>query len=107
MNTKKIEELLKLIAQLPEGLRADWKGTNHYELQDTSIEGDFWWLCLGEFFSWDRVLKAYPEERDFSKTEYGQRIGLLMDIAVKAKEAEEELLLMCRMPRKAANHTKS
>lgn len=87
----KIQGLLKLVAKLPAGLRADWDGTNHYELtQGEDKEADYWWLDLSDFFDWEAIKVAYPC-LTFCKTELGQRIGLLLDIAEKAKEAEEEL----------------
>ena len=76
---QELNELLELIEQLPEGLRADWNYTNHYEMT-SSEEGKFWWLCLGGYIA------------DINcQTEDGKKIGLLMDIAEKAKAAERVL----------------
>jgi len=76
--SKKLEKLLALadavktvmdmIACVPDGIRADWRDTNHYELQ--SHDGDeYWWLTLEGFDC---------------KTEDGKRAGLLLDLAVAA-----------------------
>ncbi len=79
--SEKIDRLLRLIALLPAGLRADWDGTNHYEL---TADGDekFWWLELSEITNLH------------SESETGRRVGLLLDIAEAAKAAEVDLLLM-------------
>lgn len=75
-----IARLLALIAQLPVGLRADWDGTNHYEL--TSEDPDeYWFVDLNDFMY-----------QDFDSASIaGRRVGLLLDLAVAAKAAELEL----------------
>lgn len=88
----KEEQLQRIIAvlrplaeQLPKGLRADWRGTNHYELQAPNDEaGGYWWLdwfdCLDP--------KIINEE-----TEEGQRAGLLLDLAEAVSKLKDEGLL--------------
>jgi hypothetical protein len=79
----KLEQLLELVRQLPEGLRSDWRGTNHFELtQPNPDEGPYWWLDFREI--------EVDELRDRGDT-LGERVGLVMDIAEAAKAAEEEL----------------
>lgn len=76
--SEKIDRLLELIALLPAGLRADWDGSNHYEL--TAIEAEnFWWLELGEIADLH------------SESETGRRVGLLLDLAEAAKAAENDI----------------
>lgn len=78
--SEKIAELLKLVEQLPKGLRSDWDCTNHYELTTSAEDGEeYFWLMCREF------------DGDCN-TEEGKRLGLLLDIAVTLKEAEKELL---------------
>lgn len=77
-----INQLLKLSEQLPRGLKSDWIGSDHFEL--TCASDDHFWLDLADLF--DR-----PEVGGWCRTEFGQRVGLLMDIAAKLKEAEPAL----------------
>lgn len=85
-----LTELLALVAQLPKGLRSDWDGTNHYEMtQSGNKEESYWWLDLSDYLNWDSITKVLGQ--DFSDTEDGKKIGLLMDIAVKVKAVEEIL----------------
>lgn len=77
----KIRELLELIQKLPEGLRSDWDGTNHYELT-SGVKDDYWWLDVPDVFVF---------RDNWSANEDGQRLGLIMDIAAKAKAAEKEI----------------
>lgn len=81
MDKLPIERLLDLIAQLPAGLRADWNGTNHYELTTSDQSLPWWWLSLNE----------YTLEDFDSDSEVGQRVGLLLDLAEAAKAAEQYL----------------
>lgn len=80
--TDPITRLLNLIAQLPPDLRADWQGTNHYELTTSDPAESWWWLTLNDYM---------VEDFD-SSTESGQRIGLLLDLAEAAKAAETHLI---------------
>ena len=74
--------LLDLASDLPKGLRADWDGTNHYEMTAPTDDGGYMWLKL-EDLMW--------ENGDISDTQIGYRTGLLMDIAEALKAAEPEL----------------
>ncbi len=73
-----VAELAALAAQLPPGLRSDWKYTNHYELQAPDHEDGYWWWMLSEV--------REDEETYRPDTVAGQRLGLLMDIAAKLRE---------------------
>lgn len=76
-----LQKLLELIAHLPPGLRADWDGTNHYEMTTSFSDIDYWWLDLSDYLV-----------QDFdSATEIGKRVGLLLDLAESAKAAEQHL----------------
>ena len=77
--------LLDLASDLPEGLRADWDGTNHYEMTAPTDDGEYWWLTL------DNMTYLTSYDGDASGTDDGQRLGLLMDIAEALKAAEPEL----------------
>lgn len=75
-----IKRLLELSKELPEGLRADWEGTNHYEL--TAPErNDYFWLEVG----------TYWQKEAWSDKVFLERVGLLMDIAEALKKAEPML----------------
>lgn len=76
-----LQKLLELIAHLPPGLRADWDGTNHYELVTSFSDTDYWWLTLSDYLVKDLN----------SATADGKRIGLLLDLAETAKAAEQHL----------------
>jgi len=74
-NNEAINHLMALAAQLPADLRSDWKGTNHFEL--TSSEKDnYWWLDFPDI-----------NEELQDNNIIGQRVGLLMDLAVAAQQA--------------------
>lgn len=78
MTPSPIHRLLELIAQLPPDLRADWDGTNHYELTTPDERFSWWWLSLNDYMV-----------ADFdSQDEIGRRVGLLLDLAEAAKTAE-------------------
>ena len=77
--------LRPLAEQLPQGLRADWRGTNHYEL-NSSEPDQFFWLDLCECLS---------HGRHNSDTEAGQRAGLLLDLAEAVSKLKDEGLLEC------------
>ena len=70
--------LLDLASDLPDGLRADWKGTNHYELTAPADDGEYFWLTLDNM----------AHRRSYDDRE---RLGLLMEIAAVLKAAEPEL----------------
>ncbi len=65
---------------IPMEARADWDGTNHYEIVDVAIDGDFWWFLFsnGEQFN--------------SATEEGKRLGAIFDYAVAYKRDVAALL---------------
>lgn len=76
-----IKRLLELSKKLPEGLRSDWEGTNHFELQSSDPKEEYFWLTLSAF--WDKSVWEHPG--------YLKQIGLLMDIAATLKQAEPML----------------
>ena len=78
-----LKKLKELVATLPAGLRADWDGTNHYELQ-TPGGDDFYWLVIPDVFS--------PRIGDWSTTEEGKRLGAVLDFACAMRAALPELL---------------
>ena len=92
-----LERLRKLADQLPDGLRADWDGTNHYQLTvPIPIEHKDPLTCRerSNHFYLD-VREAIAEEGDdVSASEQGCRLGLMLDIATefKALVAEVERL---------------
>lgn len=74
---EKVTAFIDLVDELPAGLRSDWIGTNHYELtSDNPYE--YWWLDIPDVFA-----KA---DGNWSSTGDGQRLGLIMDIAVAAQD---------------------
>lgn len=75
------ERWKEIADRLPEGLRADWEGTNHYEM---SSPQDPFWL---------RLDSLSDTELDW-ESEYGQRLGTMLDAAAefKALQAEAERL---------------
>ena len=83
--SEKLKQLLDLASRLPEGLRADWDGTNHYEMTAPTDDGGYFWLTL------DEIIDSEAFYDDPSSIRCGQRLGLLMDIAEALKEAEPEL----------------
>lgn len=79
-----IAKLIELASQLPEGLHADWRDSNHYELRCQSDGDDYWWLDLSDLFKGTEI-------HNWCESEFGKRVGLLMDIAETLKAAEPEL----------------
>jgi hypothetical protein len=58
---------------IPEGARADWDGTNHFEIQNPIEKEGFWWLdCIPDIFA---------EECSWCATEGGKRLGACLDYA--------------------------
>lgn len=76
-----IDKLAELVAKLPEELRSDWDGTNHYEMSGNKTRYN-WWLDVAEVFQ---------DEEEPSTTVVGKRLGLIMDIAVAAQKAMPEI----------------
>jgi hypothetical protein len=69
-----LQHLANLAAQLPTTLVSDWRNTNHYEL--TAPDHDqYWW--------WDLSNYNNSHDIDLQSTEYGKRMGLLMDLAAE------------------------
>lgn len=87
---EQLQEFIDLVEQLPLGLHSDWEHTNHYELT-CFVKGEYWWLTLSDLFRDDLDCKS----------EEGQRVGLLMDVAAKAREILP-LLKTLRMPTEPA-----
>ena len=83
--SEKLKRLLDLASRLPDGLRADWDGTNHYEMTAPTDDGGYFWLTL------DNMTYLTSYDGDASGTDDGERLGLLMDIAEALKEVEPEL----------------
>ena len=86
-------QLLALSEQLPDGLRADWMDSNHFELSCHSDE--YFWLELAELFN--------NEHNNWCKQELGKRVGLVMDIAATLKKAEPMLRRLCEDQREASD----
>ena len=78
-----LKRLAELAAKLPDELRADWDGTNHYELT-TGTGDDYWWLDVADAIGIDSGV-------DVSATEEGKRLGLLLDLAEAVSAAKAEL----------------
>lgn len=80
MRTDDLERARAAISKIPVGARADWDGTNHYEI--TSYQDDnadpFWLTVpwMGEFDS---------------ETEDGKRLGAVLDAACWARELLDEV----------------
>ena len=53
---------------IPENAEADWRDTNHFEIQVRSDVDDFWWLDVFDV----------PQD---SSTEDGRRLGAVLDYA--------------------------
>ena len=60
---------------IPETARSDWKGTDHYEVQDPYCETDYWWCIARDYF----------ETIADSTTEDGKRLGAILDYSVAYK----------------------
>ena len=75
---RNVRLLLDLASDLPDGLRGDWKGGNHYELTAPADDGAYSWLALDDM----------AHRRSYNDRE---RHGLLMEIAAVLKDAEPEL----------------
>ena len=84
MSTEPFSRLRELAATLPRGLRSDWDGTNHYEMTSSEEPDDYFWLIASE---------GFVGIRNPSKTSYGRRLGLLMDIAAEVGRLRDEGLL--------------
>jgi hypothetical protein len=83
--TDELKQLSELAAQLPKGLRSDWKNTNHYELHAPESKGEYFW--------WDLEEVQDPTEYDTQSTLAGQRLGLLMDIAEEVARLRDNNIL--------------
>ena len=88
MSIPALDNLLRLVALLPVGLRADWDGSNHYELTTSDESYPWWWLNLSDY-----MLEDFD-----SATDEGRRVGLLLDLAAAAKAAEPVLLTLSELP---------
>ena len=77
--SEELKRLIELGEKLPKHLRSDWE-TNHFELT-SSQEDDYWWLILADLFR-----ETYKDESP-CESEYGKRVGLIMDIAAALQEA--------------------
>lgn len=67
-----LEEALAAAAKIPACARADWDGTNHYEI---STDEPLWLIC-------SEVFVGPP--RDISASEEGKRMGAVLDAACAA-----------------------
>lgn len=74
-----------IIDKLPEGLNADWDGTNHYEL--SSNEEPFWLDIRDAVLAGNKSAEAY-----LPGTEDGKRLGLVMDAASVLKNEVPKLM---------------
>jgi hypothetical protein len=68
--------------EVPVGLEADWDGTNHYEIRQPGGR-DFWWI--------DSVPDIFVAREDWSATERGRRLGMLLEFACLARDELERL----------------
>jgi hypothetical protein len=81
-----LDDLKKLLEQMPEHLQSDWYGTNHYEICDyTKGAKDYWWIDIPSLFH-----DAYS--CIVSDTEMGKRMGLIMDVAVASRKVVPPLI---------------
>lgn len=78
MNTEELEKL----SQIPEGLKSDWLGTNHYEITDPNGL-EYFWLIVPEIF--------LDRNRCVSDFDDGQRLGLILDSFVKIPDLVKQL----------------
>jgi len=78
-----LTRLAALANQLPTSLRADWDGTNHYELTSKD-DSNYWWLMVGE------GVRGIVSEECPCDTEHGKRLGLIMDIAAEVARLRDE-----------------
>lgn len=81
MNANALEKLIELARQIPPNLDSDWRDTNHYELHDNTGREYFWLVFRDIFESVD----------NWCETEYGKRVGLVMDCVVQLAKALPEL----------------
>lgn len=77
-----VNRLLNLLAQLPAGLDASSRDTNHFELVSPHDGHSYWWLDIGEMLQ-----HAYTHNPHTYGTTL-DRLQLLLDLAVAAKAAE-------------------
>ena len=85
--TEQRAEWARLAATIPAGAKADWRGTNHYEIH---TDDEVWWLDLWDaFVAPGRDLQGI---RDLQGTEEGRRVGAVMDAACAFREAVPALL---------------
>ncbi len=80
---KLLEKVRHAIGEIPEGVKADWDGTNHYEVTTPAGE-QYWWLQVREALADPKV--------DTSATEDGQRLGHLLDLACASRNVLPTLL---------------
>jgi len=78
---EEFRQLRTLARQLPKGLVSDWKGTNHFELQATGGEVEYFWLPV-------RGIADDP-----SDDKLGERLGLVMDIVAEVGRLKDEGIL--------------
>lgn len=71
--SKKFQKLSELAGKLPQSLKSDWDGTNHFELTAPYESEDYFWLMVGDGLG----------SGDDCHTVCGQRLGLIMDIAAE------------------------
>ena len=75
------ERDLEAAKQIPSTLQADWRGSNHYELQNTAREADSWW--------WLDVCETFQTMCDWQATEDGKRMGYVLEAACAAPRLAE------------------
>lgn len=67
---------------IPSDASADWDGTNHYEIHSNN---DWFWLMVPDLF-------AVDNGGDLSATEYGKRMGAVLDYAAAYRRDVAALL---------------
>lgn len=68
--------------EFPDRPVADWKNTNHYEIQNPEVRGGYWWLDCWEALG-DPALSELTIPRE--------RLGLVLDMACAVPALLQEI----------------
>ena len=90
-----LEAIEKRAAAIPDGVRADWQGTNHFEL---STNDNPFWLDLHDDLEW-----LFSQPDNWCEMECGQSLGLVMDTFAAYKPDVAALLAEVRRLRQGGN----
>lgn len=77
-----LQKLTQLLKKLPPEVKADYEGTNHFELQSPKEE-PFFWLVLSDL----SPTMTFEDEE-------GAKVGLIMDIIECVKRLEPEINML-------------